>query len=193
MTLSFGSLWGIIVIIVLLVYFIMIYNNLVQLNHNVDKAWANIDVLLKQRHDELPKLVDACSEYMEFEQSTLQDVTAARYRLQSARESGDIKLLGSAEASMRDALGRLFAVAENYPQLKTSETFNELQKRISFLEDAIADRREFYNDSVNINNARTDQFPDLIIARLFGFFQFELLSIEPSDMHDVNLKKLFKK
>lgn len=183
----------VIMIVFLMVYTIMIYNNLVQLNHNVDKAWSNIDVLLKQRHDELPKLVDACSEYMEFEQSTLQQVTAARSRLQSAREAGDIKLLGTAEASMRDALGGLFAVAENYPQLKASGTFNELQKRISSLEDAIADRREFYNDSVNINNARTEQFPDLIIARLFGFFQFELLSIEPSDRHDIDIKQLFKR
>src|SRR5258706_4444774 len=139
-------------IAVAIAYLIMIYNNLVQVKHNVSKAWANIDVLLKQRHDELPKLVETCKQYMKFEQDTLQKVIDARSRVFSARESQDIRALGAAESGLRASVGNLFAVAEQYPDLKTNQTFQQLQGRISGLENAIADRREFSNESANIYN-----------------------------------------
>src|SRR5207237_967133 len=156
-------------IILVLVYLVMIYNNLVQVKHNVSKAWANIDVLLKQRHDELPKLVETCKQYMKFEQATLEKVIEARSRVFSARESQDIRALGAAESGLRTSVGNLFAVAEQYPDLKTNQTFQQLQSRISGLENAIADRREFYNESANINNVRVEQFPDTIVAGMFNF------------------------
>src|SRR6187397_3360252 len=121
------------VIVVVMVYFIMLYNNLVQVKHNVSKAWANIDVLLKQRHDELPKLIETCKQYMKFEQDTLQKVIDARSRVFSARESQNIPALGAAEAGLRASVGSLFALAEQYPDLKTNQTFQQLQGRITGL------------------------------------------------------------
>lgn len=107
-----------VIIVIMLIYSIMIYNSLVELKHSVSQAWSNIDILLKQRHDELPKLVETCKQYMGFEQETLKQVITARSRVASAREAVDIGALGSAENMLRAGLGHLFAVVENYPELK---------------------------------------------------------------------------
>lgn len=173
------------------VYFVMLYNGLVQIKHNVSKAWANIDVLLKQRHDELPKLVETCKQYMNFEQETLTRVMEARSKVSMAREARDVRQLGHAEGALRGALGNLFAVAEAYPDLKTNETFRQLQNRISTLENAIADRREFYNESVNINNVRIEQFPASIVAAVFTFPPAHLLHFTAQEKADVDMKQLF--
>jgi LemA protein len=179
-------------LLVIVVYAIMIYNNLVQIKHNVTKAWANIDVLLKQRHDELPKLVETCKQYMKFEQDTLTRVMEARSRVFTAREAQNIPQLGQAEGALRATLGNLFALAEAYPDLKTNQTFQQLQTRISGLENAIADRREFYNESVNVNNIRIEQFPDTIVAGMFGFKPAQLLEFQSEGKADVDVGKLFK-
>jgi LemA protein len=173
-------------------YAAILYNSLVSVKNGVSKAWANIDVLLKQRHDELPKLVDTCKQYMQHEQGTLEKVIQARARVGVARESRNVKTLGAAEGALRSGLGSLFAVAEGYPELKSNEQFLHLQTRISGLENAIADRREFYNDSVNINNVRIEQFPELVLARLFGFKSFELLKFEADELKDVDIAQRFK-
>ena len=178
--------------VVAVAYLVMLYNNLVQVKHNVAKAWANIDVLLKQRHDELPKLVETCKQYMKYEQDTLQKVIDARSRVFSARESQDIRALGSAEAGLRASIGSLFALAEQYPDLKTNQTFAQLQTRISGLENAIADRREFYNESVNINNVRIEQFPDSLVAGLCHMRPAQLLEFDAGEKADVDVKELFK-
>ncbi len=180
------------VLVVAVVYAIMIYNNLVQVKHNVSKAWANIDVLLKQRHDELPKLVETCKQYMKFEQETLTKVMEARSRVSTARETQNIPQLGQAEGALRATLGNLFALAEAYPDLKTNQTFQQLQARISGLENAIADRREFYNESVNVNNVRIEQFPDSIVAGMFRFKSAPLLEFQAEEKADVDVGKLFK-
>ena len=172
-------------------YGIAIYNGLVNLKHAVSKAWANIDVLLKQRHDELPKLVETCKQYMQYEQETLERVMQARAAVSSARERGDVGALGGAESQLRLGLGNLFAVAEAYPDLKANQTFQHLQGRISGLENSIADRREYYNESVNNNNVRIEQFPDLIVARLFNFKAAELLEFSEEEKRDVDMKTLF--
>ena len=179
------------VALVVIVYFVMIYNNLVQIKHNVTKAWANIDVLLKQRHDELPKLIETCKQYMKFEQDTLTKVMEARSRVFSAREAQDIGALGQAEGALRGALGNLFALAEAYPDLKTNQTFLQLQSRISSLENGIADRREFYNESVNVNNMRIEQFPDAIVAGMFSFKPAQLLEFQAEEKADVDVQQLF--
>ena len=179
------------IIIAVVLYAIVLYNNLVSIKHNVDKAWSNIDVLLKQRHDELPKLVETCKQYMQYEQETLQKVMQARAAVHAAREKGDVSALGPAETQLRMGLGNLFAVAEAYPDLKANENFQHLQARISGLEDAIADRREFYNESVNINNIRIEQFPDVIIARQFNFGPKHLLEFSEEEKKDVDMKALF--
>src|ERR1700690_4604411 len=105
-------------IVALIAYFVGIYNGLVGLRENIKVAWANIDVLLKQRHDELPKLIESCKRYMQFEQDTLERVMRARALVNQASQSGDIAAVGAAEQQLRTGMTRLFAIAENYPQLK---------------------------------------------------------------------------
>ncbi len=178
-------------IIATLLYGIVIYNNLVSLKHNVSRSWSNIDVLLKQRHDELPKLVETCKQYMGYEQETLERVMQARAAVSNAREQGDVGSLGPAETELRLGLGKLFALAEAYPDLKANDTFKHLQGRISDLENAIADRREFYNESVNVNNIRIEQFPDVILARMFGFGPRQLLEFSENETSDVDVTALF--
>ncbi len=191
MTITGFIFWA--VVVVLIVYLIIIYNNLVTLKHNVSKAWSNIDVLLKQRHDELPKLVETCRQYMQYEQDTLEKVMQARASVATAQQNGDILALGSAEGTLRMGLGSLFAVAEAYPELKADQSFQHLQARITGLENSIADRREFYNESVNINNVRIEQFPDVILARFFGFKSFTLLEFTSEELVDLDIKSLFER
>jgi LemA protein len=177
--------------VALIVYFVGIYNGLVGLRESVKVAWANIDVLLKQRHDELPKLVETCKRYMQFEQETLEKVMRARASISQASTSGNIAAVGAAEQQLRAGVGRLFAIAENYPQLKTDETFKQLQGRITALEESIADRRELYNDQVNLNNIRVKVFPDVLIAQKFGFPSAHLLEFTNEEKSDADVGALF--
>ncbi|MBP6500300.1 MAG: LemA family protein [Thauera sp.] len=188
---SIGSAVFLGLVVLALVYGVVTYNGLVQLKHNIAKAWANIDVLLKQRHDELPKLVEVCRQYKQFEQETLARVTEARARVAKAREAHDVPALGAAENLLRAGLGQIFAVAEAYPELKANEHFMQLQTRITALENSIADRREWYNESVNLHNVRIEQFPDLIIARMFSYTEQPLLQFSVAEKADVDLKALF--
>ena len=178
-------------LVVAAIYAVRIYNGLVALRENVRKAWSNIDVLLTQRHDELPKLVETCKRYMAHERDTLERVMQARSAVFKAQGSGDVRALGAAEQQLREGLGRLFAVVENYPDLKADQSFQHLQTRITQLEDTIADRRELYNEAVNLNNIRLQTFPDLIVARLFEFRPAPLLEFTEEQKRDVDLGKLF--
>jgi LemA protein len=178
-------------LVVAAIYAVRIYNGLVALRENVRKAWSNIDVLLTQRHDELPKLVETCKRYMAHERDTLERVMQARSAVFKAQGSGDVPALGAAEQQLREGLGRLFAVVENYPDLKADQSFQHLQTRITQLEDTIADRRELYNEAVNLNNIRIQTFPDLIVARLFEFRPAPLLEFTEEQKRDVDLGKLF--
>lgn len=191
MQMDLGTIVMLVLATVVLAYAIALYNGLVTLKHNVSKAWSNIDVLLKQRHDEIPKLVEICRQYMKHERETLETVISARSAVFAAREAGDVSGLGGAESLLRKGLGNLFAVAESYPELKADKTFKHLQDRITALENAIADRREYYNDSVNLNNVRIEQFPDVVIARWFNFKERPLLEFSEEERADVNLKALF--
>lgn len=172
-------------------YIITLYNNLVALKHRVSQAWSNIDILLKQRHEELPKLVATCKEYMEYEQATLERVISARNMVSNAASNNDLAALGVAETTLRKGLGQLFALAENYPDLKANDSFRHLQARISDLENGIADRRELYNDVVNQNNTRIEQFPDMLVANFFKFGPKELLEFSDEETTDVDIKGLF--
>jgi LemA protein len=174
------------------VYFVRIYNGLVALRENVRKAWANIDVLLTQRHDELTKLVETCKRYMKYEQETLERVMQARSAIFKAQGAGDVASLGAAEGQLRQGLGRLFALAENYPDLKADQGFAHLRGRISEIEEGIADRRELYNEAVNLNNIRQQTFPDLVVARMFDFKASSLLEFAEEQKRDVDVGKLFE-
>ena len=171
-------------IVSIMVYVVGIYNTLVRLANNIDKAWSNIDVILKQRHDELPKLVKVCNSYMSHERETLESVTNAR-SVYGRSISVDEK--AKAENQLTRALGRLFAVAEQYPDLKANQEFLNVQQRISALENTIADRREFYNDSVNLYNIRIEQIPAVWVAQQIGYRAKPLLTVAESDRTDVEL------
>jgi LemA protein len=172
-------------------YFVGIYNGLVRLRAQVKLTWSNIDVLLVQRHDELPKLVETCKQYLQYEQQTLERVMQARSAVAAARTSGSVTALGAAESGMRSGLAGLFAVAEKYPQLKANVAFQHLQERITGLEQAIADRRELYNESVNINNMRVAAFPDVLIASHYGFEPAHLLKFDATQRADVDMRAEF--
>ena len=180
-----------IILALVIIYCIITYNSLVSIKNNVTKAWANIDVLLKQRNDELPKLIDTCKVYMAHEAQTLEKVTSARMGVDAARQTQDVAGLGKAESMLSKSIGGLYAVAENYPDLKADQTFINLQQRIIGLENQIADRREFYNDSVNNNNVRIQQFPDLIVAKLFNFEQKDMLRFATEELKDVDVSACF--
>jgi LemA protein len=175
----------------IVLYFVITYNSLVSIKNNVEKAWANIDVLLKQRNDELPKLIDTCKAYMTHEAQTLEKVISARMSVDAARQTHDVAGLNRAESALTSSLGGLYAVAENYPDLKADQTFINLQQRITGLENQIADRREFYNDSVNNNNVRIQQFPDVIVAGIFNFERKEMLRFASAELKDVDVNARF--
>lgn len=166
-------------------YLVGVYNGLIQVRNNMDKAWANIDVLLKQRHDELPKLIDTCKGYMKYEQGLLEKLTQARTAFMNATSIADKTL---AENQLAAGLKTLFAVSENYPDLKANQNFLQLQNRISGLENEISDRREFFNDSVNIFNIRIQQIPDVFIANSLGYARRPLLEIAKDDTKDVKIE-----
>ncbi len=168
----------------LIAYVVAVYNILVRLANNINKAWSNIDVILKQRHDELPKLVQVCNTFMTHERETLESVTKAR---NAYRESLNVTDKAQAENRIVGALGTLFAVAEQYPDLKANEEFVAIQQRISVLESTIADRREFYNDSVNLYNIAIQKIPTCWVAEEIGYATRPLLTIAPSDRKDMPL------
>jgi LemA protein len=162
----------------ILLYLIVIYNGLVRLRNDSDRAWANIDVLLKQRHDEIPNLVETVKGYLQHERQTLVAVTQARAASISAASIGQ---KAQADLMLTGALRGLFAVAENYPQLKANENFLPLQNRISELEERIADRREFFNDDVNAYNTRIRQVPEVFLANLMALKPRELFTVSDED------------
>jgi LemA protein len=172
-------------VVAVVVYSVSIYNSLVRLKNDIDKAWANIDVLLKERHDELPKLIDTCKGYMQYEQKTFELVTEARSAYQKASTAPQ---KAQADNMMTGALKSLFAVAENYPELKADNNFMQLQGRISEIEERIADRREFLNDSVNTYNIRIQQFPDMMLAGLMNLQPREFFKATEEDRQDVQVK-----
>jgi LemA protein len=163
------------IVVGLLIYLVIIYNELVRLRNDNDRAWANIDVLLKQRHDEIPNLVETVKGYLQHEQQTLLAVTQARAAWLNAATIGQ---KAQADLLVTGALRGLFAVAENYPQLRANENFLKLQNRISELEERIADRREFFNDDVNTYNTRIRQIPDVFLA--------SFMNLQPRQMFKVS-------
>jgi len=166
-------------------YFIAIYNGFVRLRNNIKKSWANINVLLKQRSDELPKLISSVKGYMKHEKETLHVLTKARTDFLKANTMSE---KAKADNMISSALKTIFAVAENYPNLKANENFMQLQGRISSIENELADRREFYNDSVNQFNIRRESFPDSIIAGMMGLKEKEMFKVTAEEMKDVKVE-----
>jgi LemA protein len=168
----------------LVMYFVAVYNGLIVVKNDIMKAWSNIDVLLKQRHDELPKLIKTCEAYMGYEKETLTRIVELRNSAQAART---VAAKAQTEGELTGALHKLFALAENYPQLKAESNFQHLQQRISGLENQIADRREFYNESVNNYNIRIASIPDLFVARMMNLTPQEMFKVGEEDRRDVDI------
>jgi LemA protein len=173
------------VVVGLLAYTIILYNELVRLRNDNNRAWANIDVLLKQRHDEIPNLVACVKGYMEHERQTLEAVTQARAASMSA---ASVAQKAEADLFLTGALRSLFVVAERYPDLKANQNFLALQNRISELEERIADRREFFNDDVNTYNTRIGQIPEVFLASVMSLKPRQLFQVSDSDRQQVGVK-----
>ena len=157
---------------------VLLYNGLVAARQECRRAWSNIDVLLKQRHDELPRLVEICRGYMEYERDTLEAVMKARARLTRAQT---VPAQARASEGVTGAVRHLFALAEGYPDLKANEGFARLQTRITEIENQIADRRELYNAAVTAWNTRLEQVPDLAVARAASMEPRALWKAEESE------------
>lgn len=171
------------VVIFGVLYFISLYNNLVRLKRNIEEAFANIKVILKQRNSELPKLVDVVKQYVSHEKSIFDAINNARKQVSELSvDNKNIAALSQAENNLQGLVSRLFALAEDNPEIKSNENFLHMQARVSSLESEISDRREYYNNCVNNNNIGVEQFPDVVVAKLFGFKEQELLKFEGDEL-----------
>jgi LemA protein len=181
------ALWGLSGLAVAAVggYIISLFNSIVQVRNNIDKAWQNIDVILQQRYDELPKLVETCTAYAKHERATLEKLTRLRVGYTGAKTTDD-KVRIENEVSRQ--LAQVRAVSEGYPDLKASQNYMHVQKRISALESTISDRREFFNDSVNIFNIQIEQFPQSVLAQALRYRRHPFLEVPEHKKQDVALK-----
>ena len=177
--------WVIIgIVVVLLLYFVFIFNGLVGLRNQVKNAWAQIDVQLKRRHDLIPNLVQTVQGYMQYERATLEAVTKARNVAQQAIGQG-VGAQAKAEGELSGALSRLLAVVERYPDLKANQNFLALQEQLTSTENKISFSRQFYNDSVLNYNNKTQMFPSNIVAGMTGFKQGEFFKVEEAAEREV--------
>ena len=165
-------------------YIIAMFNGLVRLKNNIKKSWANIDVLLKQRSDELPKLIASVKGYMKHEKEVLTEITKARSNLMK----GPIEKRAEASNQITEALKSLFAVAENYPDLKASENFKLLQEELSGTENKISYARQHYNDMVMIFNTKIELFPNSIFAKMMNFKKEDFFKTEGKERENVKVK-----
>ncbi|AHG21526.1 membrane protein [Chania multitudinisentens RB-25] len=158
---------------------ISIYNRLVALRNNIDASFANIDVILKQRADQIPALIQVVSKAMSHEKDIFTTLSAARITYLNA---GSIKDKVDAANQLESALKSVIAISENYPTLISGNSFIELQKSVSEVEDKIAHRREFFNDAVNLYNIGITLFPDVLCAKALGYQRMSLLEISAEEI-----------
>lgn len=167
--------------------FINIYNSLMAVKENVNKTWANIDVILKQRYDEIPQLIKICEQYVQFEQGMINRIMTARERTVQGKSVHD---KAEASGALTAGVNGLLAIGESNPALRANENFMQIQTRLSTLEESLADRRELYNDAVNINNTRIQQIPEVFIARSVGIERREMFKVNEFEkaLPDLNIK-----
>jgi len=165
-------------VIAVIVYFIIIYNKFVSLIASIDSSWSDIDVQLKRRYNLIPALVDTVKGYKDYEASTLEKIVEARTKGMNATTVAD---QSAAEGMLSQALGKIFALAEAYPELKADTTFANLQNQLAIIEDDIQSARRYYNAVVEEYNAKLQQFPDLLIANKFQFTNREYFRLDESE------------
>ncbi|HEY8746700.1 MAG TPA: LemA family protein [Tepidisphaeraceae bacterium] len=186
-----------VVLLILIIWPVSIYNRLVMLRNRFQNAYSQIDVQLKRRYDLIPNLVEVAKGYMAHERETLEAVIAARNNAssanaQAASSPGDpnaIRAVAGAESQLTGALGRLFAVAEAYPNLKANEQMNQLTEELTSTENRVAFSRQAYNDAVLVYNTARQVFPAVLLAETFGFPEATLFNIEnPQEREAVKVK-----
>ncbi|TNF38916.1 MAG: LemA family protein [Gammaproteobacteria bacterium] len=186
---STGAIITLVVIAAIVLYLIAIYNQLVALRNRFKNAFAQIDVQLQRRHELIPNLVETARAYMTHEKETLTAVIEARNQAVAATQSAAahpedaqaIRQLIAAEASLTGSLGKLFALAENYPDIKANQTMEKLMEELSSTENRVSFARQAYNDAVMSYNTYREQFPNMLIANPAGFLAAELFEIESAD------------
>jgi len=174
---SFGNI-VLLIIVAIAAYLVVIYNRFISLRTGIDASWSDIDVQLKRRYDLIPALVDTVKGYKEYEAETLEKVIQAR---QQGLAAGSIDEKAAAANMISGALGKLFALAEAYPDLKANTTFMKLQNELSSIEDALQNARRYYNAIVRDYNYRLDAFPDLYVAKKFNFSKREYFELDESE------------
>jgi LemA protein len=174
-----STTWIVVIVIAIgLVFLVTIYNRLVALRQSYKNAYADIDVQMKQRHDLIPNLVETVKGYAAHESGVLEKVTEAR---SAAMRAGTVQEKGQAESMLSAALGRVFAVAEAYPQLKANDNFRQLQSELEEIENKIAAARRFYNNAVAEYNTHIQQFPAALIAGATGFTPAEMWALDAAE------------
>ena len=176
--------WILIIFGVIVLYIIVAYNSLIVLRTRINNAWSQIDVQLKRRYDLIPNLIKTVQGYVKHEKTVLTEVTKARANLMS----GIMNQKAKASDQLTNALKSLFAVAENYPQLKANENFKMLQEELSGTESKIAYSRQFYNDSVMSFNIKIQRFPASIIANAFRFTKREFFKAEGKEKENIKVE-----
>lgn len=175
------------VVVILGLWAMGLYNRLVTLRNQVKNAWSQIDVQLQRRYDLIPNLVEAVKGYMQHEKGTLEEVVRLRNTASAARESvarsggpteGSLKDLIRAETALGGAMGKIFALAENYPQLRASENMQQLQEELASTENKVAFSRQSYNDQVLVYNTAQQKFPAVLLAPTFGHHEADLYNVE---------------
>src|SRR5680860_295390 len=179
------------VIVVLAIAVISLYNGLIRLKNRVDEAWSDIDVQLKRRYDLIPNLINTVKGYASHERETLERVVNARNTAMAAQSGGDAKAQGQAENALSGTLKSIFALAENYPDLKANQNFLELQRELSDTENKIQASRRFYNGNVRDFNIKIESFPSSVIANLFKFTKRDFFELAEGSKEKENVEVKF--
>lgn len=174
-----------IVIAIILIWLIALYNGLIKLRNRTDEAYSDIDVQLKRRYDLIPNLMETVKGYMQHEASTLQKVTEARA---TAMHAGSMAEKAKAENQLSETLKSLFAVSENYPDLKASQNFLQLQDELADTENKIQAARRFYNGQVRDFNIKIQTFPNSVFAGMLNFKKYEFFEAEAKEKENVQVK-----
>ncbi|MDH4330154.1 MAG: LemA family protein [Candidatus Moranbacteria bacterium] len=167
-----------VVLVVVVLWVVVVYNGLIRLKNRVDEAWSDIDVQLKRRYDLIPNLIETVKGYAAHESKTLEAVVEARNAAMVAQDSGDAKAQAEAENTLSSTLKSIFALSENYPDLKANQNFLELQRELTDTEDKIQASRRFYNGNVRDFNTKIELFPNNVIAGMLKFTKREFFEIE---------------
>jgi len=174
----------VLIIIGFISWFFTVYNGLIQVKENIKKSWANIDVLLMQRSDEIPKLIKVLKSFVKHEKKMFDNILDARTTYLGANSVSE---KADADNQMSEALKSVFALSEAYPELGSNDNFLKLTERISGLENEIADRRELYNESVNNYNIRIQSLPDMFIANTLGLPQEVMFKVDENKKKDIDI------